>query len=110
MINQEVQTRLDDYVRVLEEIKKRVANEQTASIILQEIAKDVRMAQIQAERFVGRAANASEPATEKQIAYLKNLGVDVPENLTKLEASAMLDRALAAPGPRFGQRFRRRTC
>jgi len=35
-----------------------------------------------------------EPATEKQIAFLKRLGVEIPENLTKREASRMIDDAL----------------
>ena len=39
-------------------------------------------------------AEMDEPATEKQIAFLKRLGVEIPKNLTKREASRMIDDAL----------------
>ena len=36
-----------------------------------------------------------EPATGKQIAYLRNLGVKAPKGLSKQEASALIDEAQA---------------
>ena len=42
----------------------------------------------------GQAPAAVEPATEKQIAYLDKLGVQVPAGLTKFEASRLIDQAL----------------
>lgn len=39
-------------------------------------------------------AEAEEPATEKQKEYMKKLGIPVPENLTKKQASQMIDEYL----------------
>lgn len=41
-----------------------------------------------------QSAADDEPATEKQIAYLKKLGVQVPPNLTKRQASELIDEML----------------
>jgi hypothetical protein len=40
------------------------------------------------------AANG-DPATTKQIEYLTRLGANIPKELTKREASRMIDEALA---------------
>mgnify|MGYP001609408564 CR=1 FL=1 len=40
------------------------------------------------------------PATEKQVKMLKALKIAMPEDLTKGQASALIDRALAIQGPR----------
>ena len=84
------QARLDHYLGLLKEIKGQVSDEQTAVRILGEVAKDERMQQIRHER---ESANAG-PATQKQIDYLKSLGVKVKSGLTKSDASAMIDEAL----------------
>jgi hypothetical protein len=73
-----------------------VADERLATILLQEIAKDLRMDRIDESRN-GNAkgngqVNAREvPATEKQIAYLKSLGVKLRGGLSKKEASRLID-------------------
>jgi hypothetical protein len=77
-------------LKLLDDIKSRVDDERTAMAILQEVNKDVRMAQIREERgFV-----VEESATEKQKNFLKKLGVDLPNKLTKREASILIDEEI----------------
>lgn len=69
---------------------KRVNDDHVASVIVQELAKDARMSK-------PRPASGGQngPATDKQLEYLRNLGVTIPAGLTKQEASSMIDAALA---------------
>lgn len=46
------------------------------------------------------------PATDKQIAYLISLGVDVPENLTVASASTLIDAAKNGDLGSFGGSYR----
>ena len=39
-----------------------------------------------------------EKATEKQLKFMKNLNLEIPENLTKIEARLAIDRALKKSG------------
>ena len=41
----------------------------------------------------GTSSKVDEPATEKQISYAKNLGIDNPESYTKKELSKKIDEA-----------------
>jgi hypothetical protein len=83
----ELQTTIESYVELLEEIKTHTENSQEAVGILGEIRKDQRMQQPQQKRVV----NGNLAATENQIAYLKRLGAEIPEGLTRQEASQMID-------------------
>ena len=86
----DTQTNIDEYATLLEQIRKRFGNDADAMIVLQEIRKDVRMKNIQQEKSL----NSNVPATESQIAYLKRLGAEIPEGLTKKQASRLIDAAL----------------
>ena len=83
----EEQTTIDRYVDLLEKIKGRVGNEANSLAILAEIRKDQRMQQIQQKTVI----NSNMPATENQIGYLKRLGAEIPEGLTRQEASKLID-------------------
>ena len=99
---------LDDYLKLYHEIKVRTGDGQSALVILREVNKDVRMAQISEERartrkkwirLGGGRGNGSQndsagPATERQLGYLSQLGVDVCPGLSKAQASAMIDETL----------------
>ena len=37
----------------------------------------------------------NEPATEKQVDFMKSLGVDIPNGISKTEARFVIDRAVA---------------
>ena len=91
MIQLDIQNKLTFYIEAFEEARQRVGDDQVASVIVQEIAKDLRMTHLQKDR-----ANAEmQYATMKQIEYLKNLGVQIPNGLTRKEASTLIDEARA---------------
>ncbi len=94
MENEIIQSKLDSFIEIYDEVKARTRDEQAAIAILQEVNKDARTEKIQTGRGNGNE-NGSSPATEKQIGYLKKLGVEVAPGLTKREASALIDEALA---------------
>ena len=73
----------------MNEIKAKVSDEASAVRILGEVAKDVRMEQMREEREVMNG----EPATIKQLQYLKSLGVQIAPGLTKKQASRLIDNA-----------------
>ena len=81
-----MQAKLDEYLELLDEVKGKVQDDVTAGRILSEIAKDVRMEQIREER-----QNHAEPATEKQLRFMKKLRIDIPDGVTKAEASRLID-------------------
>jgi hypothetical protein len=57
---------------------------------MQEIAKDRRMAEI-AE---ARQNNNGSPATARQVAYARALGIELPENTTKEQATKLITEAI----------------
>ncbi len=44
---------------------------------------------------IGQPGQIEEPASGKQIGYLKSLGVEIPKDLSKRRASELIDEALA---------------
>lgn len=90
----ETQHRLDDYVTLFAVISERVNNDAVAIAILQEMCKDRRSTEIHEEREVKN----DRPATEKQKQYMKKLNIPVPENLTKRQASMLIDGELGKNG------------
>jgi len=88
--------KLDFYVQLYEQTMNQVDDSHAAIAIMQEVAKDLRMEQIQSEKQVGHGGGSNGrdwPATEGQVAYLKKLGTAIPDGLTKREASALIDQA-----------------
>lgn len=61
-----------------------------APVLLQELNKDRRVEEMKAVREKEKV----EPATVKQLAYLRILGKDVGDRLTKQQAARMIDSAL----------------
>ncbi|GAJ11838.1 unnamed protein product, partial [marine sediment metagenome] len=90
-MDENTQTRIDEYVSLLNRLKEQVGNE-NALAILQEVKKDERANQIHKERSFSNDL----PATENQIAYLRKLGAVIPEGLGRQEASQLIDNAKAA--------------
>ena len=86
---------MESYLMLLDELKAKTGDARTAVALLQEVNKDVRMAQIRADRENGAPNGRSYPASPKQKNYLERLGFEVPADLTKKEASALIDEALA---------------
>jgi len=89
-----IQTKLDGYLQLFDGIRARVDDERTALALLQEISKDRRMEEIREERGNQR----QKPATEKQKRFMEKLGIKYPKNVTKQEASVLIDEELAKNG------------
>ena len=88
----DMQSKLDEYLRLLEQIKQKTTDERTAVALLQEISKDRRSAEIREERETKNDdAQDVQPATEKQKQFMKKLGIKFPATVTKQEASLMID-------------------
>ena len=94
MDNTDIQDMAGYYLNMFEQIRKKVTDVQLATVIMQEIAKDRRQRHIE-ER---RQPNGDGPASESQLAYLRKLGVSIPANITKREASRLIDEALGNGG------------
>ena len=88
----DMQSKLEEYLKLLEQIKQRTTDERTAVSLLQEVSKDRRSAEIRDERETKNSdAQDSQPATEKQKQFMKKLGIKFPATVTKQEASLMID-------------------
>lgn len=83
----EINTIIDNYVNLLKKIREKVGNGPDSLAILAEIRKDLRAQQPQQKRVI----NGDMPATENQIRYMKYLGLEIPENLTRQQASKLID-------------------
>ena len=95
----DMQSKLGEYMQLLEQIKQKTQDERTAVSLLQEVSKDRRTAEIRAERGQTDAETSnSVPATEKQKSFMKNLKIEFPDTVTKLEASKLLDEELGKNG------------
>ncbi|MFA5033807.1 MAG: hypothetical protein WC614_12420 [bacterium] len=84
----------EEYIELFESIQQKLPEakdkETIALAIMQELAKDRRMEEIKAN-----GGNGDKPATPKQIAYMKKLGITPDEGMTKQEASKLIDEAVA---------------
>jgi len=101
-----IQARIDECLAVYERVRDKIGDEASAVAILQEVCKDRRMAEMQADRANGyghgngygngqsNQSSGTAAATPAQKRYLKTLGVAIPENLTKKKASELIDDAL----------------
>jgi hypothetical protein len=90
-----IQDKLDSYLELFEQIKQKTqGDDKLALSFMTEISKDRRMEEIRQEK----EAKNGEPATEKQKKFMKKLGMDIPKNATKKEASVMIDEELSRNG------------
>jgi len=84
---------VEQYVKQFNDIVARLSGrgKQTVALaIMQEVAKDRRMAEI-AE---ARQNNNGSPATARQMAYARALEIELPENATKKEATKLITEAI----------------
>ena len=80
--------RLDSYLELLDEISEKTDDAKTALALLQEISKDRRMEQIREEQGF---KNVDEPASEKQKKFMTDLGIEFTDEITKKQASFLID-------------------
>lgn len=88
-MDDDMETRLTQYLELLEKVKEKVSNEDTAARIVSEVAKDRRVEQMH--------RNGSS-ATEKQKAFMDKLGIDYDEDVSKKKASNLIDQELGRNG------------
>jgi len=84
---------IEQYIKQFNDIAAKLngRGKQTIALaIMQEIAKDRRMAEI-AE---ARQNNNGSPATARQVAYARALGIELPENATKEQATKLITEAI----------------
>lgn len=94
-MEQDKQTTLEAYSSLFDMLKQRVGDAVAATAILQEVARDRRAQQIRDDRQAQQAQENGEPATQKQLEFLKDLKMDIPQGLTKQAASALIDEGRA---------------
>jgi esterase/lipase len=87
----DIQSKVSEYSKLITAIKEQFDEPAEVLAVLQEICKDMRVAEMKQEKIY----NSDLPATEKQIAYLKNYGAIVTKNvdidsLTKQQASNLI--------------------
>ena len=93
-MNSNTQQRLSGYLSLFDTISEKTDSDAVAIAILHEMSKDRRSTEIHEER----ETRNDKPATEKQKQFMKKLNIPVPENLTKREASMLLDEELGKNG------------
>ena len=81
----ETKNSINQYAELYDAIQEKVPSEEAAIAILQEIGKDKR------SKFFEETGN-DESATEKQKNYLKDLGVEFDDSITKKEASDLIEQ------------------
>ncbi len=95
--------RVDFYKQLVDQLTGAVPDSAVVASVVEQVGKDLRMGQIL--RREGNASNGSngwngsdeQPATAKQIGFLRRLGVkDIPAGLSKREASRLIDEAQQA--------------
>jgi hypothetical protein len=92
----EVDDKMDDtkklkrYLELYSEISKTIESEAVALAILTEISKDRRAEQMRKDRDIKNG----DAVTFKQKRCMQNLGIDFPENITRKEASVLIQEEL----------------
>jgi len=84
---------VEQYIKQFNDIAAKLSGRGKQSValaIMQEVAKDRRMAEI-AE---ARQNNNGSPATARQMAYARALEIELPENATKKEATKLITEAI----------------
>lgn len=89
-MDKDTKERLNAYLELLDDIKEKTDNEDTAVALLHEICKDRRMSQIKQEKAGGN----DELATEKQKKFMEQLSIKYPRDISKKEASVLIDEEL----------------
>lgn len=89
---------LQRYLELFEQAKRRVDDPSIAAQLVEQVAKDRRVAMMhdrtRDQPVGGRRESAdTQPATPNQLGLLRRLDVDIPAGLTKQQASALIDEA-----------------
>lgn len=87
---------IDSYVSLFKQIREKVATDEIASLLLEQMKKDQRVAIMYSRQNGNLNGKPDEPASWKQLRYLSNLGVqlDNSKQITKKEAATLIEQAL----------------
>ena len=91
-MDKDTKQRLDGYLELLDEISEKTDDVKTALALLQEVSKDRRMEQISEEQGFKKG---DTPATDNQKAYMNDLGIEFPKNVSRKDASVLIKEELA---------------
>lgn len=96
-MDSEKRRKLKSYVEAVRHLAGKVESQRTAARIVCEVARDLRTEEKKKMKKsrIGVGDDLSKQATEKQLAYLEDLGVPVPEGLTKNQASLLIEVELS---------------
>lgn len=89
------QTEIERYVNTAEAIGRRITDPAIIAAVLGELGKDARMREMRRFETQGGSRVVSRgdaPASEKQKALIKVLGGALTEDMTRLEASELIDK------------------
>jgi len=97
----EINTKIDEYLGLLNEIIDKVGDDGAAAHIMHEMAQDQRAERLQAERRTrGRnqgRATSNEPATKAQLEWLHDLKAKFKPGITRQEASRIISKVTGRP-------------
>ena len=92
--------RVDFYKKLVDQLVDFVPDTAVVATVVEQVGKDLRMGRIlRRENNTSNGSNGwngsdEQPATAKQIGFLRRLGVkDIPAGLSKREASRLIDQA-----------------
>jgi hypothetical protein len=85
----EMENKIEEYANLLAKIKSKIQDSNEAVAIMEQIGKDRRTELIQSSQN----SVAVSPATEKQRNYLKSLGIEFDESISKKEASDLIQQS-----------------
>jgi hypothetical protein len=86
----DIRSKVKNYIELIETIKEQTGDNAVAVAVFHEVLKDSRSENSSPQKKV---YNSDSPATDKQIDYLKKLGVHIPEQVTRQQASDLIDQA-----------------
>lgn len=97
-MDDETNARIDKYLEVYDRVNPVVKNAEVVSAIIEQIGKDTRCAWLMNDRSNGNGHSSDgyeAPATEKQMSFMRDLGIDMPKSCSKRQASQLIDEAQA---------------
>lgn len=88
-MDSEFENIVDRYMAIFQRVHQVMQNVDATIAILQEVAKDLRMARIEAKK-----RTLTKHATPKQLALLQELKVEYAPEISTKEASQLIDHAI----------------
>jgi hypothetical protein len=90
-----MQDTLKQYLELYEKARVKVSDDSIAMGLVEQVGKDLRVQAMRRDSAGEQNAGETQFATDKQIGFLKKLGVSVnsSERLTKAQASKLIDEA-----------------